>query len=617
MSDQGQDNYQNMNTEERTEGRRRYPVNKTGAKDEWQALVQHQNETNQMISRFEKELRGLRSKELANAHDVKIQERIADKEREIFQKKMEADEVQRRMDGFKMDVMRQKQAHQAIRENLANAYDEHIEQRSTIQAESKLKAIEDERRSLEEAKKLLDFQRQRNIERYKLEQEYFTEDMIKAHEKHYHEKLKEIEDKQRFNEMMQQNEMKQLLKEQNYKNFFKITAENQKVLQDLHAQQVLSPQIKKEHQIEDIITKNVDIENQRKAKLEYDRIKNRVDKSLEMSMVNRDKISKNQDIKEQEKIEKQTRAQDSLKQLLDYHAYQQAMKDQKREFQKNYKTFLDMQSQDHDVRVRNNRMTKDEKKLNFHDLQAYKVQDPKMHALLPGFMNSKFTPLHKPEENKISSNDGNIFATQSYDKRLGTYDGIAGIGPDQGLGTLKNLSKEISRTSQQLQYSRNPSLPQHNYNPSYDAGTNQASQIYGLQQTQPQNQSNIADNLSAPNLQPRKYISEQPYADGPLNSGKPRGIDNTSRHLSVDESRNNPYNNNPPSSSPNFKIGSKYQNITGLGESLAPTGLKIHNPITNPMPNSIQNPYILRELNKYSSRRPNNLVSVGNNVING
>lgn len=124
--------------------------------------------------------------------------------------------------------MRQKQAHQAIRENLANAYDEHIEQRSTIQAESvkasfllnlqKLKAIEDERRSLEEAKKLLDFQRQRNIERYKLEQEYFTEDMIKAHEKHYHEKLKEIEDKQRFNEMMQQNEMKQLLKEQNYKN---------------------------------------------------------------------------------------------------------------------------------------------------------------------------------------------------------------------------------------------------------------------------------------------------------------------------------------------------------------------------------------------------------------
>jgi hypothetical protein len=131
------------------------------------------------------------------------------------------------------------------------------------------------------------------------------------------------------------------------------------------------------------------------------------------------------------------------------------------------------------------------------------------------------------------------------------------------------------------------------------------------------------ENLSAPNLQPRKYISDQPYAvdTSTINTGKPR-VENTARHLSVDEGRyNNPIANNsniynPPSSSPNYKIGSKYQNVTGLGETTAPT-LKFHNPITNPMPNSIQNPYILRELNKYSSRRPNNLVNVGNNVLNG
>lgn len=155
-------------------------------------------------------------------------------------------------------------------------------------------------------------------------------------------------------------------------------------------------------------------------------------------------------------------------------------------------------------------------------------------------------------------------------------------------------------------------MPQHQYNPSYDQGN-----AYGLQQpsSQPQpNQSNVMENGSAPNLQPRKYISEQPYADNVLNSGKPRGMDNNSRHLSVDESRNNNYSQ--PHSSPNFKIGSKYANVTGLGEAIAPN-LKLHNPITNPMPNSIQNPYILKELNKYSSRRPNNLVNVGNNVLNG
>ena len=34
-------------------------------------------------------------------------------------------------------------------------------------------------------------------------------------------------------------------------------------------------------------------------------------------------------------------------------------------------------------------MTKDEKKLNFMDLQAYKISDSKLHSLVPGFQNTK------------------------------------------------------------------------------------------------------------------------------------------------------------------------------------------------------------------------------------
>jgi hypothetical protein len=41
-----------------------------------------------------------------------------------------------------------------------------------------------------------------------------------------------------------------------------------------------------------------------------------------------------------------------------------------------------------------------------------------MHALLPGFMNSKFTPLHKPELENKAVDEKNIFATQSYDKSI-------------------------------------------------------------------------------------------------------------------------------------------------------------------------------------------------------
>jgi hypothetical protein len=46
----------------------------------------------------------------------------------------------------------------------------------------------------------------------------YSEDMIRAREKAYSEKLREIDEKQYYNELMKQNEFKQLLKEQNYKN---------------------------------------------------------------------------------------------------------------------------------------------------------------------------------------------------------------------------------------------------------------------------------------------------------------------------------------------------------------------------------------------------------------
>jgi hypothetical protein len=46
------------------------------------------------------------------------------------------------------------------------------------------------------------------------------------------------------------------------------------------------------------------------------------------------------------------------------------LKDQKKEIQKSYKQFLDQQAYDQQERIRNNRMTKDEKKINFTDLQV-------------------------------------------------------------------------------------------------------------------------------------------------------------------------------------------------------------------------------------------------------
>lgn len=66
------------------------------------------------------------------------------------------------------------------------------------------------------------------------------------------------------------------------------------------------------------------------------------------------------------------------------------MKAQKQEKQRTYKEFLDKQAMNHAERELINKMTREEKKINFGDLQAYKGTDSKLFSLVPGFINSKY-----------------------------------------------------------------------------------------------------------------------------------------------------------------------------------------------------------------------------------
>ena len=49
---------------DRTDDRRHYPKNNLGIKDEWAALSQHQQEMNEQIMRYQKELKMLQSRQL-------------------------------------------------------------------------------------------------------------------------------------------------------------------------------------------------------------------------------------------------------------------------------------------------------------------------------------------------------------------------------------------------------------------------------------------------------------------------------------------------------------------------------------------------------------------------
>jgi len=71
-----------------------------------------------------------------------------------------------------------------------------------------MRTLEEERVALAEAKRRLEMERQREIEKLKRIHDNFSEDMAKAQERAFHDKMKEIEDRQAYNKQMRENEMR-------------------------------------------------------------------------------------------------------------------------------------------------------------------------------------------------------------------------------------------------------------------------------------------------------------------------------------------------------------------------------------------------------------------------
>eukprot|EP00330_Aristerostoma_sp_ATCC50986_P011979 CAMPEP_0114581248 /NCGR_PEP_ID=MMETSP0125-20121206/5387_1 /TAXON_ID=485358 ORGANISM="Aristerostoma sp., Strain ATCC 50986" /NCGR_SAMPLE_ID=MMETSP0125 /ASSEMBLY_ACC=CAM_ASM_000245 /LENGTH=137 /DNA_ID=CAMNT_0001773327 /DNA_START=1034 /DNA_END=1447 /DNA_ORIENTATION=- len=91
-------------------------------------------------------------------------------------------------------------------------------------------------------------------------------------------------------------------------------------------------------------------------------------------------------------------------------------------------------------------MTKEEKKINFGDLQAFKNQDPRAGALIPGFVNSKISPLGLPSEvgKKIPKDTTNEFigrtTYENPNKHLNRFEGaVSGLGPYQSIKYVNHV----------------------------------------------------------------------------------------------------------------------------------------------------------------------------------
>ncbi len=148
---------------------------------------------------------------------------------------------------------------------------------------------------------------------------------------------------------------------------------------------------------------------------------------------------------------------------------------------------------------------------------------------------------------------------------MGTFDGISGIGPDQSLNVLKLLSKEIDQHKKTLNHS--------------------------FKGVSSENQEGYSNDIS-PTGQNGDATSKNSVDNHPL-------LPSYQTQLPI-------------------KIGSKHILQSPKASDFSTSNLlsPSHNPILNPLPYAIQNPYLLKEINRYSNKRVN-LANVGNSVING
>ncbi|EGR30720.1 hypothetical protein IMG5_124870 [Ichthyophthirius multifiliis] len=151
--------------------------------------------------------------------------------------------------------------------------------------------------------------------------------------------------------------------------------------------------------------------------------------------------------------------------------YQYEMFKQKEEMDKKlkYREYLDKQYKEKQIILQNEeRMTRNEKSLNRLDLQAYKIQDGGLYAMIPGWQ-PQIGQL-PPRQNK------EVLQEQTLDrqkKQQGQYQKIGEKNnkyqnPINYGHSLDNIMMEQKRKNNQLQYGHNPILnpiPFNNQNP--------------------------------------------------------------------------------------------------------------------------------------------------------
>ncbi|KAM3139424.1 hypothetical protein pb186bvf_008449 [Paramecium bursaria] len=412
-----------------TYNRRKYPKDNTGKKSEWFGIEHHLVNINQDLERNEGEILALRKKELLTELDRKILEQLQIRQRELELKFEEAKEMQRRQIKFQEEEKKFQEDKAFLQKNVSSIYDQQKQQALIREMDQRQQKLEWELQALEENRKKIEYelyQRKQQKEWWAKEQDA---DLRLAELRHLEEKQKYKNDQTEIQELNRRNAEKEMIKEENYRNFYKMVNQNQVNLQKMHIDNVLQPLLERQSQLEALIAKNCDAYQRKLLQDELDRVMKRQYEYQQTLSHNKRQIGERENDKAQEKNYKQELNKQRLDDLNNYNQYQYQQRIEQVEQKRQYKDYLDQQRiLKEEQRLKQLRMGKQEKSMNMLDLQSYKNQDNNLNAKLIGW---------SPQVGQLPPQQDKILKQQS----------LTHLQQDQ-INAINNNLSQVSSTSQ-------------------------------------------------------------------------------------------------------------------------------------------------------------------------
>ncbi|CAK84425.1 unnamed protein product (macronuclear) [Paramecium tetraurelia] len=411
-------------TQNQTQTRRHYPKDVQGLKSEWYGIEHHLQEIGLDIQRNEREILNLRKKELLTELDRKMLEQLQIKQKELEQKYEDAQEMKRRQLKFQEEQRKFLEDRAILQKGISSIYDKQKQDSLIREMDMRQQKLEWEQQALEENRRRMEqdfLQRRLQKEQWAKEQDA---DLKLSQLRHMEERERYRSDQIEIQELNRRNAEKELIKEENYKNFYRLCSQNQAQLQKMHIDNVLQPLLERQAQLESLIAKNMDAYQRKLLQDELDRVLKRQEECRSTLNVNKKILDEREQGKYQEKSVKQELNKQRLEDLQNYNQFLVQKKVDQVEQQRQYKEYLDQQRiEKEEQRLKQLRMGRQEKSMNMLDLQAYKNQDAQLNAKIIGWSpqvgqlppkqdyllkQQSLTQLKQDEMNTINQNLSNV-----------------------------------------------------------------------------------------------------------------------------------------------------------------------------------------------------------------